>query len=160
MSDNNTNTPETASTKSEVPVKGRKDQNTQAQRAYVKEIIDANTRIAVRIQKTERYRPYYSLVIGKFVEHENGESFVPYIPVHVDTHLAKVEKVSEHAKLIAQMVSEATDWIREKAQLREDEIIDEKQKREQTQMDRQKGPGAKPGLKQLTKIDRAVKNYG
>jgi len=157
MSDNNTATEsksETASSKRE-----RRDRGSE-QRSYVKEIIDGNTHIAVRIQKTERYRPYYSLVIGKFVEHENGESFVPYIPVHVETHLAKVEKTSDHSRLLSEMIHEATEWIRDQCQAREDEIITEKQKREQTQIDRQKGPGAKPGLKQLSKIDRAVKNYG
>lgn len=164
MSDNQV--PASADTQPSTPTTGthqrppRKGEGGGVKREYVKEIIDANTRIAVRIQKTERYRPYYSMTVGKFVEHENGESFVPYIPVHVDTHLAKVEKVSDHSKLVAEMIREATDWIREACQKREDEIIAEKQERENRQMNREKGPGSKPGLKTLSKIDRAIKNFG
>ena len=138
---------------------GRRKEQGNLKREYVKEFIDANTRIAVRVQKTEKYRPHYSMVVGKLVEHENGTSFVPYIPVIVTTNLAKVQNITDHSKVIAEMIREATDWIRDACQKREDEIIDEQNKKYAAQDSRNQGHN-KPGLKTLAKIDRALNNYG
>jgi hypothetical protein len=138
--------------------RGRRD-NGPLKREYVKEFVDANSRIAVRVQKTEKYRPQYSIVIGKLAEHENGTSFVPYLPVIVVTNLAKVQSITDHSKVIAVMVQEATEWVHKACQDREDEIIDE-QKKKYEEQDSRRGYPQKPGLKQLVKIDRAIKNYG
>lgn len=161
MSDNTAKTPTTppqAPTAPHHSGRGRRD-NGPLKREYVKEFVDANSRIAVRVQKTEKYRPQYSLVIGKLAEHENGTSFVPYLPVIVVVNLAKVQTISDHSKVIAEMVHEATEWVRTACQQREDEIIEE-QKKKYAEQDARQGYPQKPGLKQLVKIDRAIKNYG
>lgn len=129
------------------------------ERTYVKEIIDATTRIGVRIQKTQAFRPYYNLCIGRFVEHDLGESFVQYIPVRAEVEHAKLKSLQNHAKLLADMIQEATDWIAAELQKREDEIMEVQLQREQRQLDREK-PSHKPGIKTLGKLDRLVKNYG
>lgn len=153
---------ETSDTKPETrPAKNGPKSNPRGdrERSYVKEIVDATTRIGVRIQRTQAFRPYYNLCIGRFVEHDMGETFVPYIPVRAETEHAKVKSLQNHSKLLADMIQEATDWIAAELQKREDEIIETQMKREQRQLDRDK-PSQKPGIKTLGKIDRAIKNYG
>jgi hypothetical protein len=132
------------------------DRGKKADREYVMEFADANTRIAVRVQQTKAFRPYYSIVFGRYVQHENGESFVPYIPVRSEVEFAQVKSVQDHAKLIASLITDATVWIREQLQKREDEIIELQQQRESRNDPR---PQNRPGLKQLSKIDRVTKAY-
>lgn len=144
--------------KSEPKGRNERANSKKAEREYMTEFVDANTRIAVRVQRTQAFRPYYSLVIGRFVEHDNGETFVPYLPVRAEVELAKVQSIQDHTKLVSGLVADATEWIRTKLQEREDEIIASKQAREQRDMDRDK-PNARPGLKQLSRIDRIAKAY-
>lgn len=150
-------TPKPVAVPNEVKPSGRADR-AKVNREFVREFVDANTSIAVRVQRTQAFRPYYSIVIGRFVSHENGESFVPFLPVRTDCKLAKVESITNHSKLVAALVQEATEWIQERCQEREDEIIEQQMQREKRDIDRDK-PGTKPGLKTLSKIDRATKNY-
>lgn len=118
-------------------------------REFVKEFIDANTRVGVRIQKTFGFRPYYSLVIGRIAEHEEGESFVAYLPLRAEFLNSKLKSLSTYDKIIAELVREATEWVRIEIQKREDEITQEQK-------------DGKPSLRHtpFANIAREVKNYG
>lgn len=144
---------ETPKTETSKPAKTEK-QHPKSSRApkrreFVKEFLDANTRISVRIQKTFGFRPYYSLVIGRITEHEDGETFVAYLPLRVDFINSKIKNLSAYDKVIAELVREATEWARNEIQTRENEILEDQK-------------DGKPSLRHnpFANIAREVKNYG
>jgi hypothetical protein len=93
------------------------------QREYVQEFLHAESHIVVRVQQTHGFRPYYSYVIGKYSQHENGESFVPFLPFRADIKKGKVIDVQSYATIIAELILEAHQYVQKRLQDREDEIV-------------------------------------
>jgi len=79
----------------------------------------------VRIQMSKGFRPRYSLSVGRV--NQDGK-FVPFLPIFVEGQ-GKV-KIKRISTIISELLAASEDWIHNECQIREDQIIEEKQARE------------------------------
>lgn len=123
----------------------------EAQRTWTheKDFADEESGIVVRLQRKQNFRPLFSALVVRI--RDDGRS-VPFLPIFVKTENAQVKSVTDPGPIIAKLSALASEYVRETVQARESEIIDEKLRREQSQLDKEK-PKQAPGLKKIGKLD-------
>lgn len=104
--------------------------------------------LIVRVSKTDEYVPKYSIKMGRF--RPDGNIVGSNIPIYARGK-GKIE-IARVGATLAKLVKQAEDWIHNEAQYREDEIIDEKLKKEEKGTKKYEQP---KGLSALGKMDAA-----
>ena len=100
------------------------------------------------MSKTDEYVPKYSIKMGRFRQDRKHRRLE-----HPDSHprQGKIPRLRVSA-VLAKLVKDAEDWIHNEAQYREDEIIDEKVRKEEKGTKKYEQP---KGLSALGKMDAA-----
>jgi len=104
--------------------------------------------LVVRVSKTDEYVPKYSIKMGRF--RPDGNIVGSNIPIYVRGR-GKIDIVRVGV-VLAKLVKDAEDWIHNEAQIREDEVIDDKVRREEKGTKKFEQP---KGLGALGKMDAA-----
>lgn len=104
--------------------------------------------LIVRVSKTDEYVPKYSIKMGRF--RQDGNIVGSNIPIYTRGK-GKIE-ITRVSAVLAKLVKDAEDWIHNEAQYREDEIIDEKVRKEEKGTKKYEQP---KGLSALGKMDAA-----
>jgi hypothetical protein len=105
--------------------------------------------LVVRVSKTDEYVPKYSIKMGRF--RPDGNIVGSNIPIYARGR-GKID-IARVGVVLAKLVKDAEDWVHNEAQIREDEIIDDKVRREEKGTKKYEQP---KGLGALGKMD-AVK---
>jgi len=104
--------------------------------------------LVVRVSKTDEYIPKYSIKMGRF--RPDGNIVGSNIPIYARGK-GKIDIVRVGV-VLAKLVKDAEDWIHNEAQIREDEVIDDKVRREEKGTKKFEQP---KGLGALGKMDAA-----
>lgn len=118
----------------------------------IKDFVNEEAGIVVRVSATDAYRPRYSYEVGRKLPNSDDNRIARHFGVFVEGQ-GKVNLRASLAEKTMRLVFDAEMWILNKCQEREDEIVEEKCAREQRDMDREK-PKQRPGLKSLPPMNK------
>lgn len=91
--------------------------------------------LCVRVSRSDAgFRPRFSLQMGRYLGKELGENarITPFLPIFARAHNGRVQLSRIHDAISA-IVYDAQAYVTEQLQIREDEILDHRIKREQEQ---------------------------
>src|SRR5271166_1466227 len=102
--------------------------------------------LVVRVSKTDEYVPKYSIKMGRF--RPDGNIVGSNVPIYARGR-GKIDIVRVGI-VLAKLVKDAEDWFHNEAQIREDEVIDDKLRKEEKGTKKYEHP---KGLGALGKMD-------
>ena len=130
-----------------------------------KDFTEPASGITVRVTVMRGYRNRYSLAIGRFLKEGQfsptaggtaGGRFVMNVPVIVEVELARIT-IRPYIDILTGLLEQANEHIHNAAQLREDEIIEQKQMSESKDLNRNKPQTRHTGKTQRIKERRVSK---
>lgn len=129
-------------------------------REVEKDFVDAGSSgIVVRVYVMNGFRNRYSFSIGRMIPSQPSVAgvsahFVTFIPVFVEVELARVS-IRPYIGILTELLEQANEHIHIASQLREDDIIEQKQMGEAKEANRNKQQTRHTGKTQRVK-DRRV----
>jgi hypothetical protein len=120
----------------------------------IKDFTDPESKVTVRLQRSSDYpRPRYSVSVGRLQDSTRDgateQRLVPFLPVRVQTHLAKVQTLTAFSSIVGQLLNEAEEYIHNEAQLTEDQILESQINKDEKWANR-----GKPQAKHTGKTER------
>lgn len=122
----------------------------------VKDFIDEETKYCVRVTVQEHFRPRYSIAVGRWISPPDGnreEYLGPHIPIMIDSENGRIT-IRPLLGMVSSLIENALEHIHNLAQLREDEIIEQKQEKELRDVNRNKPQTRVTGKTQRVKEKR------
>jgi hypothetical protein len=122
----------------------------------VRDFIDPETKLCVRITAQNHFRPRYSIAIGRWISPPNGERedyLGPHIPMMIDIENGSVS-LRPFVQIINDLMGQAIEHIHVEAQKREDEILEAKREKELSDANKDKPFTRQTGKTQRTKEKR------
>lgn len=118
---------------------------------------DEDSGMVLRVRElTGVYKPIYSYELGRA---NADKKFSRHFAVQLEivNGIVSIRSNSVDFKAMDKLVQQANQWVLDSRQVREDEIMQEKRDREESQIEREK-PRIKPGLKTLSRQDALKKS--
>lgn len=120
----------------------------------IKDFTDEETKVTIRLQRSSDYpRPRYSVSVGRLMDSNRDgateQRLVPFLPIRVHTHLAKVQNVTDFGSVVDTLYRQVQEYVHNEAQLTEDQLLDSQITRDEKWANR-----GKPTAKVTGKTER------
>lgn len=95
----------------------------------VRDFVDSNTGVCVRVNKTNHQIPQYSFETGRLRDVGNPKSFIPFLLVRVDREDVTSGKTDDtHIEVLHELLDTATDWAEEEISATSDKFREKRER--------------------------------